>query len=112
MDFNALPDAALKACLKDANMASHHPEITKILAVRTAKPKVTVPEDQKISVNHGGFSAVVYLNKRYLSPVSFKGKRLFQDSKFGGYPVLREDELRVYGEFLGEVSKVFEANKA
>ena len=38
MDFNALPDAALKACLKDYNLATHHGEIQKILAVRTAKP--------------------------------------------------------------------------
>ena len=41
MDFNTLPDAALKACLKDANLATHHGEITKILAVRTAKPAYT-----------------------------------------------------------------------
>lgn len=112
MDFNTLPDAALKACLKDSNLASHHGEIQKILAVRTTKPKVTVPEDQKISVNHKGFSSVIYLNKRYLAPVSFKGKRLFADAKFGGYPVLREDELRDYQEFLVEVNKVFSANKA
>lgn len=112
MDFNTLPDAALKACLKDANLASHHSEITKILAVRTAKPKVTVPEDQKISVNHKGFSSVIYLNKRYLAPVSYKGKRLFADAKFGGYPVLREEEIRDYQEFMVEVTKVFEAHKA
>lgn len=110
--FHTLPDSALKACLKDKSMEAHWPAIQQVLAERKEKPKTVVPEDQKIPVNHGGFSAVVYLHKRYLSPVSFKGKRLFADSKFGGYPVLREEELKVYGEFLAEVSKVFEAHKA
>ena len=112
MDFSILDINTLKTLLKDANLASHHAEITKILAVRTAKPKVTVPEDQKISVNHKGFSSVIYLNKRYLAPVSYKGKRLFADAKFGGYPVLREEEIRDYQEFMVEVTKVFEAHKA
>lgn len=112
MDFVNCSDSTLKAMLKDTGMSQHHPEIQTILAKRSEKPKTVVPEDQKIPVNHGGFSAVVYLHKRYLSPVSFKGKRLFADSKYGGYPVLREDELKVYGEFLGEVSKVFQAHKA
>lgn len=112
MDFNLFDINTLKTMLKDPNLSSHRPEIEKVIAVKKEKPKVVVPEDQKITVNHKGFSSVVYLNKRYLAPVSFKGKRLFADPKFGGYPVLREDELRDYQEFLVEATKVFEAHKA
>ena len=112
MDFNLFDINTLKTMLKDPNLSSKHTEIQTVIAVKSVKPKVTVPEDQKISVNHKGFSSVIYLNKRYLAPVSYKGKRLFADAKFGGYPVLREDEIRDYQEFMVEVTKVFSANKA
>jgi hypothetical protein len=111
MDLNTLPDSALKACLKDAGMSQHHPEIQKILAVRSQKPKVTVPEDQKIPVNHEGFSCVVYLHKRYVSPVSYKGRRLFQDAKFGGSPVIYENDLKAFTEFMGKVTEVLATHK-
>jgi hypothetical protein len=112
MDISTITSVStLKALLKDEGLKASHPDIQARIAVLIQKPKVTVPEDQKIPVNHEGFSCVVYLNKRYVSPVSYKGRRLFQDSKFGGSPVIYENDLKAFTEFMGKVAEVLATHK-